>query len=86
MQKVRRFETAKREGEALQLLAQIPTGLQQIRGMMLGNVADRSDEFIMAGANTEGGVAMFRRVDGGRSLELVARNEDLQNRTSFVFL
>ncbi|KAF9019799.1 putative isomerase YbhE, partial [Hymenopellis radicata] len=86
MQKVRRFGMAKREGEALQLLAQIPTGLQQIRGMMLGNVADGSDEFVMAGANTEGGVAMFRRVDGGRSLELVVRNEDLQNRTSFVFL
>ncbi|KAG7095234.1 hypothetical protein E1B28_006008 [Marasmius oreades] len=70
----------------LTLLAQVPTGLQQIRSMSLGKVENGGDEYIIAGANTEGGVAMFQRVDGGRNLTLVARNEDIANRTSFVFL
>ncbi|KAJ7678055.1 Lactonase, 7-bladed beta-propeller-domain-containing protein [Mycena polygramma] len=70
----------------LNLLAQVPTGLQQIRSMALGRVDDGGDEFIIAGANTVGGVAVFQRVDGGRNLTLVARNVDLQNRTSFVFV
>ncbi|KAJ7845470.1 Lactonase, 7-bladed beta-propeller-domain-containing protein [Mycena leptocephala] len=70
----------------LKLVAQIPTGLQQIRGMQLGRVDDGGDEFIIAGANTVGGVAVFQRVDGGRNLTLVARNLDLGNRTSFVFV
>ncbi|KAJ7220613.1 Lactonase, 7-bladed beta-propeller-domain-containing protein [Mycena pura] len=73
-------------GGQLKLVAQIPTGLQQIRSMALGRVDDGGDEFIIAGANTEGGVAVFRRVDGGRNLTLVARNTDTQNRTSFVFV
>lgn len=84
MQRANRIAT--RDGPALQLIAQVPTGLQQIRSMALGNVDDGGDEFIIAGANTEGGVAVFQRVDGGRNLSLVARNLDIQNRTSFVFL
>ncbi|KAJ6618136.1 Lactonase, 7-bladed beta-propeller-domain-containing protein [Mycena sp. CBHHK59/15] len=71
---------------ALRLVAQIPTGLQQIRSMALGRVDDGGDEFIIAGANTEGGVAVFQRVDGGRNLTLAARNLELGNRTSFVFV
>ncbi|KAF7369147.1 putative isomerase YbhE [Mycena venus] len=73
-------------GGQLNLVAQIPTGLQQIRSMALGRVDDGGDEFIIAGANTEGGVAIFQRVDGGRNLTLAARNLDLGNRTSFVFV
>lgn len=75
-----------RDGEALELLAQIPTGLQQIRSMTIGRVDDGGDEFLIAGANTDGGVAVFRRVDGGKNLTLVATNDDLANRTSFVFV
>ncbi|KAK7052178.1 putative isomerase YbhE [Favolaschia claudopus] len=79
-------DTAAPASGQLNLLAQVPTGLQQIRSMALGRVDDGGDEFIIAGANTVGGVAVFQRVDGGRNLTLVARNEDLQNRTSFVFV
>jgi len=71
---------------SLELVAQVPTGLQQIRSMALGPVENGGDEFIVAGANTLGGVSVFRRVDGGRNLELVVNNQDLQNRTSFVFV
>jgi len=70
----------------LRLLAQSFTGLQQIRSMSLGRVDDGGDEFLIAGANTLGGVAVFQRVDGGRNLTLVTRNTDLENRTSFVFV
>jgi len=80
---------ARRQADAtpqLKLLAQVPTGLQQIRSMALGRVDDGGDQFIIAGANTEGGVAVFQRVDGGRNLTLAARNLELGNRTSFVFV
>jgi len=70
----------------LTLLAQVFTGLKQIRSMTIGRVADGGDEFLIAGANVDGGVAMFQRVDGGRNLTLVARNTDIANRTSFVFV
>ncbi|KAJ7678081.1 hypothetical protein DFH06DRAFT_565808 [Mycena polygramma] len=49
-------------------------GLQQIHSMALRCVDDGGDEFIIAGANTVGGVAVFQRVDGGRILTLVARS------------
>lgn len=68
------------------LQSQTFTGLNQIRSMAIGRVENGSDEFLIAGANTDGGVAVFSRVSGGRNLTLVARNEEVQNRTSFVFL
>ncbi|KAJ3499132.1 hypothetical protein NLJ89_g10133 [Agrocybe chaxingu] len=70
----------------LTLQAQVFTGLRQIRSMAFGRVADGGDEFLIAGANLDGGVAVFRRVDGGRNLTEVTRNTELPNRTSFVFL
>ncbi|TFK64512.1 hypothetical protein BDN72DRAFT_262380 [Pluteus cervinus] len=65
---------------------QVFTGLEQIRSMSLGRVVDGGDEFLIAGANVAGGVVMYRRVQGGRNLTEVARNVDVQNRTSFVFV
>ncbi|KAH6913245.1 Lactonase, 7-bladed beta-propeller-domain-containing protein [Coprinopsis sp. MPI-PUGE-AT-0042] len=70
----------------LKLVTHVFTGLQQIRSFAIGNTEDGSDEFLVAGANTEGGVAVFQRVDLGKHLELVVRNQDLGNRTSFVWL
>lgn len=81
-----RFALVQSDGETLQLIAQVPTALQQIRSMSLGRVEDGGDEFIVAGATTTGGVTVLQRVDGGRNLTIVARNEDLGNRTSFVFV
>lgn len=71
---------------SLTLLSQVFTGLKQIRSMALGRVADGGDEFLVAGANVDGGVAIFQRTDGGRNLSVVARNTDIANRTSFVFV
>ena len=73
--------SASETGE-LALMTHIYTGLQQIRGMQIGGPDDR---FLIAGGNTAGGVAMFERAGDGGDLQLLARNNDLPTRTSFVF-
>jgi len=70
----------------LTLQRQVFTGLQQIRSMAIGQVANGGEMFLMAGANVDGGVVVFNRTDGGRNLTEVARNQDIANRTSFVFI
>ena len=45
------------------------------------------DEFLVAaGAAGTAGVAIFKRVNGGLDLEVVARNTDIPTRSSFVWL
>ncbi|KAJ6598372.1 Lactonase, 7-bladed beta-propeller-domain-containing protein [Mycena vulgaris] len=70
--------------ERLQLVTQVFTGLDQIRGMEFGGEAD---EYLIAGgvAGTAG-VVIYKRVDGGRGLAEVARNTDVPTRTSFVWM
>lgn len=70
----------------LENLAQVYTGLQQIRSMAIGKVEDGGDEFIVAGANTNGGVSVFRRTEGGKNLEFVANDQTFANRSSYVWL
>jgi len=73
--------------EDLVLIKQVYTGLDQIRSMQFGNVDNGGDEYLMAGsAAGERGVAILRRTEEGRNLEVVARNQDISNRTSFVWL
>jgi len=69
--------------ERLQLVTQVFTGLDQIRGMQFGG---EDDEYLIAGgfAGTAG-VVIYRRVDGGRNLTEVVRNTDVPTRTSFVW-
>ncbi|KAF8154719.1 Lactonase, 7-bladed beta-propeller-domain-containing protein [Crassisporium funariophilum] len=73
--------------EGLKLVNQVFTGLDQIRGMEFGNLANGGDEFLIAGgvAGTAG-VVVLQRTDGGRNLEIVARNLDIPTRSSFVWL
>ncbi|KAJ7054128.1 Lactonase, 7-bladed beta-propeller-domain-containing protein [Mycena amicta] len=69
--------------EHLQLVSQVFTGLDQIRGMEFGGP---DDEYLIAGGVAgNAGVVVFRRVDGGRGLEEIARNRDIPTRTSFVW-
>ncbi|KAJ6551294.1 Lactonase, 7-bladed beta-propeller-domain-containing protein [Mycena capillaripes] len=70
--------------ERLQLVTQVFTGLDQIRGMEFGG---EDDEYLIAGgvAGTAG-VVIYKRVDGGRNLTEVVRNTDVPTRTSFVWL
>lgn len=69
---------------ALALVAQVYTGLSQIRGMMLSGGAA---EWLVAGAAAgTGGVGVWARTDGGKALELVVRNTEVATRTSFVWV
>ncbi|KAF7369139.1 putative isomerase YbhE [Mycena venus] len=70
--------------ERLQLVTQVFTGLDQIRGMEFGG---EDDEYLIAGgvAGTAG-VVIYKRADGGRNLTEVVRNTDVPTRTSFVWL
>ncbi|KAJ3569150.1 hypothetical protein NP233_g5241 [Leucocoprinus birnbaumii] len=73
--------------ERLQLVKHVFTGLDQIRGMEFGSPKDGGDEFLMAaGVAGNAGTIVLKRVDGGRDLEIVARNLDIPTRTSFVWL
>lgn len=68
----------------LKLLNYVYTGLDQIRGMMIGGP---NDEYIIAGSYAgSAGVAMFKRTEGGSNLTLIARNAEYPTRTSFVWL
>ena len=76
-----------RKNEGLVLKNQVFTGLSQIRGMKIGNDAYGGNQYLIAGAYAgKGGVAIFRRTDGGENLEIVARNHDVDTRTSFVWV
>ncbi|KDR73084.1 hypothetical protein GALMADRAFT_270456 [Galerina marginata CBS 339.88] len=74
-------------GERLVLVKQVFTGLDQIRGMEFGNVLQGTDEFLVAGgvAGTAG-VVILKRTEGGRNLEIVARNLDVPTRSTFIWL
>jgi len=67
----------------LQLVNQVYTGLQQVRGMEFGG---EDDEFLVAsGVVGTGGVLILKRVDGGAGLEEVVRNTDVLTRTTFLW-
>ena len=75
------------KNESLVLINQVFTGLNQIRGMKIGNEDNGGEQYLMAGAASgKGGVAVFRRTEEGRNLKLVVRNLDISTRTSFVWL
>ncbi|KAF7324747.1 putative isomerase YbhE [Mycena kentingensis (nom. inval.)] len=68
--------------ERLQLVKQVFTGLDQIRGMEFSP----DGAFLVAGgvAGTAG-IVVYERVDGGRGLREVVRNTEIPTRTSFVW-
>ncbi|KAI0055287.1 putative isomerase YbhE [Artomyces pyxidatus] len=67
----------------LTLVAQVYTGLQQVRGMMFGGL---NDEYIIAGGVVgTGGVVVLERTEGGANLREVVRNTDIPTRTSFLW-
>jgi 6-phosphogluconolactonase (cycloisomerase 2 family) len=73
-----------RRDEGLRLVRQIYTGLDQIRGMEFGPAPQ--EYLIAGGANGSTGVVMFQRTESGRNLEVVVRNFEIANRTSFVWI
>lgn len=70
--------------EGLQLVKQVYTGLEQIRGMEFSPAP--SEYLIASGVVGSGGVVMLCRTEQGRNLEIVTRNLDIPTRTSFHWL
>lgn len=67
----------------LALVAQVRTGLKHIRGAVIGGT---NGEYLVAGGMKGGGVVVFLRTDGGRSLTELARlAEGVQQPTTFAF-
>jgi len=64
------------------LVQQVYTGLQQIRGMSF----NQDGTYLIAGGVKSGGVKVFKRTNGGLALEEVASNDEIDTRTSFVWL
>ena len=68
----------------LEFVGFVFTGLDQIRGMEFGGP---ENEFLIAsGVAGSAGTIVLQRTEGGRSLKLLTRNEQIPTRTSFVWL
>jgi hypothetical protein len=65
------------------LVAEVHTGLRHVRGAALGGEDGR---WIVLGGARGGGVKMYERVDGGRSVKEVAALSDVQAPTGFLWL
>jgi hypothetical protein len=68
-----------------QVVNQVYTGLNQLRGMATFGA---NDEYLIVGGLTGGGVVVYQRTDGGMNLVEIARtNEtDAQGRSTFVWV
>ncbi|KAF7309727.1 3-carboxy-cis,cis-mucoante lactonizing enzyme [Mycena indigotica] len=71
------------EGETLELVAEVRTGLKHLRGMVFGGP---DDKWLVAGGANGGGVKVFERVDGGRGLKEIAANSSVDSPTGFLWV
>jgi Lactonase, 7-bladed beta-propeller len=71
------------EPEAPELVAEVHTGLRHLRGAAVGGEDDR---WIVLGGTNGGGVKVYERVDGGRSLREVAALPEIKAPTAFLWL
>jgi 6-phosphogluconolactonase (cycloisomerase 2 family) len=69
--------------DSLELIAEIRTGLKHLRGMAFGGP---NDEYLIAGGTKGGGVKVFERIYGGKSLRLIATSNSIEAPTSFLWL
>jgi 6-phosphogluconolactonase (cycloisomerase 2 family) len=78
----------KRTKSGLELISRTYTGLNQIRGMMIGpnNGKDAQRYLVAAGVAGSAGTVVYERTDGGRNLTEVARNLDYPKWATFVWL
>jgi 6-phosphogluconolactonase (cycloisomerase 2 family) len=71
------------QGDALELVDEIPTGLKHLRGMVFGGP---DDQWLIAGGANGGGVKLFERIDGGKGLKEVAANSSVEAPTGFLWV
>jgi len=72
-----------RNTDSLDLIAEIRTGLKHLRGMVFGGP---DDKYLIAGGANGGGIKMLERIDGGKSLRVIATNDSVEAPTSFLWL
>ncbi|KAF9461856.1 Lactonase, 7-bladed beta-propeller-domain-containing protein [Collybia nuda] len=70
-------------GGGLELVGEVKTGLEHVRGMMFGGEDDR---WLVVGGANGGGVRVFERVEGGRGLRFVAGDESVVAPTGFLWV
>ncbi|KAJ7115885.1 Lactonase, 7-bladed beta-propeller-domain-containing protein [Mycena epipterygia] len=70
-------------GDALELVAEVRTGLKHLRGMVFGGL---NDKWLVAGGVQGGGVKVFERIDGGKGLKVLASNSGIEAPTGFLWV
>lgn len=70
----------------LTLVKQVYTGLEELRGVEFGAVGSGAEEYLVATGAQSGGVAVYKRVDGGADLELVVRDDTVVPRSTVLLL
>lgn len=68
---------------SMELIAEVRTGLNHVRGIIFGGHDDR---YLVAGGVHGGGVKVFERIEGGKSLKEIASNPDIVKPTGFLWL
>lgn len=68
--------------DKLTVVNQVYTGLQQIRSMTFSD----DEQYLVAGGGVSGGVKVYKWTDGGKGLEEVASNKEVDTRTNFVWV
>ncbi|KAJ7760484.1 Lactonase, 7-bladed beta-propeller-domain-containing protein [Mycena metata] len=71
------------EGDALELVVEISTGLKHLRGMAFGGP---DNKWLVAGGAMGGGVKVFERIEGGKGLKVVATNSSVEAPTGFLWV
>jgi len=66
----------------LQLIAEVRTGLQHVRGMLFGG---ENEKYLVVGGVNGGGVKVFERINDGLGLKEVAKNEGVKAPTGFLW-
>jgi len=66
----------------LQLIAEVRTGLQHMRGMLFGG---ENEKYLVVGGVNGGGVKVFERINDGLGLKEVAKNEGVKAPTGFLW-
>jgi hypothetical protein len=66
----------------LHLIAEVRSGLKHVRAISIGGP---DNKYLVAGGANGGGVKVFERIDGGKVLKEVAKNESVVAPTGFLW-
>lgn len=69
--------------DVLELVTEVRTGLNHVRGIVFGGP---DDKYLIAAGAQGGGTKVFERTEGGRNLKLVASNDSVDGATGFLWL